>query len=217
MDFTVMTFSRVMTDIGLGVMSTISAFLSVFLSTGQLPREIDRRTIYMIASRPISRSTFLVGRYLGNVLVVYIVLLAMTALFLAQLFVFHEDVTQSHVAALIGIACEVALLSAVGSAFAAMSSQLVSASITIGFFFMGHLLPDIQRMGQKSSVLLIRGLAKASPYLIPDFDRLDLKMRATYRVATAWTELGQSFVYTVGYAAIALGLACLVFERRDFR
>ena len=57
LELTVVTFSRVMTDIGLGVMGLIAVFLSVFLATGLLPREIERRTIFMIVSKPISRSS----------------------------------------------------------------------------------------------------------------------------------------------------------------
>lgn len=217
MDFTVITYSRVIVDVGLGVMSLIAAFLAVFLSTGQLPRDIERRTIYMVASRPISRTAYMVGRYAGNLLVMYFVLTVMAGLFFVQMLMFKETITQAVIAALVGLACEVALLSAIGSAFASMSSPLVSATATIGLYFVGHLLPDLQKLSERSSFWFVKAFGRASVYFIPDFDRLDLKLRATYAHPTPWPDLFQSMGYTVAYAAIVLAIGCALFERRDFR
>lgn len=217
MDLTVFTFSRVMTDVGLGVMGLIANFLAIFLGTGQLPREIERRTIYMVASRPLSRSTFLVGRFLGNLLTVYFVIAVMAALFVLQLVVSRESVTQPQIAALIGLCCEVALVSAIGFAFASVSSQVVSSLATTGLYFVGHLMPDIQRLSVRASTALVRGLAKVGTVVLPDFDRLDFKARATYGVVSTGTELGQAALYTVGYVAVVLVLSGYLFDRRDFR
>lgn len=217
MDLTVFTFSRVMTDVGLGVMGLIANFLAIFLSTGQLPREIERRTIYMVASRPLSRGQFLLGRFLGNLLTVYFVIGVMAVLFVLQLLLAKESVTQPHVAAMVGLCLEVALVSAIGFAFATVSSQVVSSLTTTGLYFIGHLMPDIQRLSVRSPSSFVRGLATMGSKVLPDFDRLNLKMRATYEVATSAAELGQSTLYTVGYITVLLFLAGLLFDRRDFR
>ncbi|MFL5319158.1 MAG: ABC transporter permease subunit, partial [Myxococcaceae bacterium] len=55
-EVTVATFDRVLTDFGLGSMSLIMVFLAIFLSCGVLSREIERRTIFMVVSKPVSRS-----------------------------------------------------------------------------------------------------------------------------------------------------------------
>jgi Cu-processing system permease protein len=217
MDLTVFTFARVMTDIGLGVMGLIANFLAIFLSTGQLPREIERRTIYMVASRPLSRGIFMLGRFLGNLLTVYFLIALMAALFVLQVVVLHQTLTAPQAAALIGLCCEVALVSAIGFAFATVSSQVVSSLITTGLYFIGHLMPDLQRLAERSHSPVVRVLARAGTVLLPDFDRLDLRPRATYGVPTSATELLQVLAYTVGYAAVALVVAALLFERRDFR
>ncbi len=217
MDLTVMTFSRVMTDVGLGVMGLIANFLAIFLGTGQLPREIERRTIYMVASRPLSRGTFLLGRFLGNLLTVYFVIVVMALLFVGQLLMSHEQLTQPQFAALLGLFCEVALVSAIGFAFASVSSQVISIVATTGLYFVGHLMPDIQRLSVRSASAVVRGLAQVGVVVLPDFDRLDLKMRATYNVVTSSAELGNAVLYTCGYVAVILVAAGWLFERRDFR
>lgn len=217
MDLTVFTFSRVMTDVGLGVMGLIANFLAIFLATGQLPREIERRTIYMVASRPLSRGTFLVGRFLGNLLTVYSVIAVMVLLFAFQLLVSQEPFTGPHLAAVVGLLCEVALVSAIGFAFATLSSQVVSSVATTGLYFLGHLMPDLHRMAERAPSALVRGLARVGTVVLPDFDRLDFKLRATYGLATSAGELGQALLYTLGYATVALLIAGALFDRRDFK
>lgn len=217
MDLTVFTFSRVMTDVGLGVIGLIANFLAIFLGTGQLPAEIERRTIYMVASRPLSRTTFLVGRFLGNLLTVYALIAAMAVLFVLQLVLFHEPVTQPQLAALFGICCEVALVSAIGFTFASASSQVVSSLSTIGLYFVGHLVPDIEPLAERAASPLVAFLARVAITVLPDLDRLDLKQRATYGIHTGAVELGHALMYTAGYTAVLLVIAAWLFERRDFR
>ncbi len=216
-DLTVFTFSRVITDVGLGVMGLIANFLAIFLGTGQLPREIERRTIYMVASRPLSRGTFLLGRFLGNLLTVYFVIAVMSALFMIQLVLYREPITQPLLAALAGLCLEVALVSAIGFAFATVSSQVISSLATTGLYFIGYLMPDIERLAVRSPSAFIRGLALTGTFVLPNFSRLDLKQRATYAVATSVGELGQALLYTAGYAAVVLVIASLLFEKRDFK
>lgn len=217
MDLTIFTYSRVMTDVGLGVMGLIANFLAIFLGTGQLPREIERRTIYMVASRPLSRGTFLLGRFLGNLLTVYFVIVIMAVLFVVQLVAFRESVTMPQVAAVLGLFLEVALVSAVGFAFATVSSQVVSSLATTGLYFIGHLMPDLERAASRGTSAFVRVLARVGTYVLPDFSRLDLKQRATYGLATSASELGQNLLYTVGYAAVVLVIATFLFEKRDFK
>lgn len=217
MDLTVFTFSRVMTDVGLGVMGLIANFLAIFLSTGQLPREIERRTIYMVASRPLSRGTFLLGRFFGNLLTVYSVIAVMVLLFGFQLVVSHERFTGSHFAAVVGLCCEVALVSAIGFAFATFSSQVISSVATTGLYFLGHLMPDLHKIAVRAPSPLVRGLARVGTVVLPDFDRLDFKLRATYEIATSARELVEATLYTLGYATVALVIAGVLFERRDFK
>ncbi|MCA2979777.1 MAG: ABC transporter permease, partial [Myxococcaceae bacterium] len=128
-EFTVATFDRVMTDVGLGVIGLIMPALCLFLSTGLIPREIERRTIFMLLARPVSRAVFVLGRYFGNLLTVGFLLVVMSFLFLAQIAFssatsdFGSGVHAPQVVALYGQLLEVVLLSAVAFAFATLSSQ----------------------------------------------------------------------------------------------
>ncbi|MDP1829070.1 MAG: ABC transporter permease subunit [Archangium sp.] len=217
LEFTVVTFARVITDIGLGVMSLISVFLAIFLSTAMLPREIERRTIFMIMSKPISRSLFVVGRFLGGLLTVTFVTLIMAVLFVGQLLFEGAPIVHAHFAAILGVLLEVVVLSAVGFFFATFASQYVAVSSTVGLYFLGHLARDLYALAERSQVTLVKFFGKLAYYVLPNLERLDFKQRATYFDPTTWGELGMATLYSVGYATLVIALACVLFERRDFK
>jgi len=222
-EFTVATFDRVMTDFGLGVIGLISPALTLFLGTALIPREIERRTIFMVVARPVSRSSFLVGRYLGNVMTVEFLVLVMGGLFLAQLqfagatTTFSSGIHRVHLVAIYGLFLEVVLLSAVCFLFASASSQYVSSLSVTCLYFIGHLSEDLYTFASRSKVDLFRYAGKALYYVLPNFDRLDFKARATYFDPTSNTELLSTTAYAVAYTVLVLLLATQIFERRDFK
>jgi len=222
-EFTVATFDRVMTDFGLGVIGLLSPALTIFLGTALIPREIERRTIFMVVAKPVSRSAFLVGRYLGNVITVVFLVVIMSALFLIQLEVagasatFSTGIHREHLVALYGLLLEVVLLTAVCFLFASASSQYVSSLSVTCLYFIGHMAEDLYTFANRSKLDVLRYAGKAIYYVLPNFDRLDFKARATYFDPTSNSELLSITAYTLAYTALVLVFATQIFERRDFK
>lgn len=217
LDMTVATFERVMVDLGLGAMSLIAAFLSIFLASGLIPREIERRTIFMVLAKPLTRTTFIVGRFLGNLLTVYVITAVMGALLVVQFGMQRMTPHPTVFAAMVGIGLQVMIVSAIAFAFASASSQFVTAISSVSLFFIGHLTPDLYTMANRSSVELFKTVGKAAYYLLPNLDRLNFSSRATYHEAVSASELLGSTVYAVGYSVVMILVAAALFQRRDFK
>ncbi len=217
MEVTVMTFDRVNTDVGLGSMSLMLVFLAIFLSSALVPREIERRTIFMVVSKPISRGLYLVGRLGGNMLTLAILTAVMSLVFAAELTVLRSPVTQPIIAAIVALYFELLILSCLGFFFSSFSGQTVAAVVVSGLFFAGHLSGDIYRHAMRSTVPFIQGLGKAVYYVLPNLDRLDLKVQAAYASPVAWSELGASIAYALAYSTALMVGTVVIFERRDFR
>ncbi len=222
-EFTVATFDRVMTDFGLGVIGLISPALTLFLGTALIPREIERRTIFMVVARPVSRSAFLVGRYVGNVITVVFLVVVMGVLFLVQLQIAGASATYStgihreHFVALYGLLLEVVLLTAVCFLFASASSQYVSSLSVTCLYFIGHMAEDLYTLAGRSKSEVLSVVGKLLYYVLPNFDRLDFKARATYFDPTSNAELLSTTAYALAYTVLVLVLATQIFERRDFK
>ena len=59
---------KIIKDLGLAAMSLFGLFIAVFIGIGLVSKEVERRSIYSLLSKPIRRQEFIVGKYLGLVL-----------------------------------------------------------------------------------------------------------------------------------------------------
>jgi len=214
---TVYSFERVLTDVGIGTMSMALVLLAIFLSSGLMAREVERRTIFLMVTKPISRSTFLLARFVGNMLTLGAILLAMGGLFAIEVWISGFSIHASQLTALAMLWFEVLVVSSVGFAMSSNSSQMVSALVTTGVYFAGHLAPDLYHLSSRSEHLAVRWVGKVAYYLLPNLDRLNFRPYAAYNQTVSVSHFLSAAGYGLAYAAVMLGIASLVFSRRDFR
>jgi ABC-type transport system involved in multi-copper enzyme maturation permease subunit len=216
-DVTVHTFDRVLTDFGLGVMSVILVMLAIFLSSGLLSREIERRTVFLIVSKPVSRALFLVSRLAGNMVTLTVLLLGMSVVFFLEMAVYRNGINTSQFIAIGVLWIELLLLSSFGFVMSSFSSQLVSGVVTTGMYFAGHLSGDIYTLSAKSKSELIRLLGKGIYYLLPNLSRLNFRPQAAYGLEAPMAQIAASVAYGTAYAVALVTIAIALFSRRDFR
>jgi ABC-type transport system involved in multi-copper enzyme maturation permease subunit len=216
-EVTVNTFDRVLSDFGLGMMSLILVFLTIFLSTGLLSREIERRTIFLVVSKPVSRTQFLLARLAGNMLTLGVLLVAMTLIFLSQLVMLGANITSVQLVAAAGLWFELLVLSSAGILFSSFAGPAVSAIATTGLYFAGHLAGDLYTIASRSESGAIRALGQGVYYLLPNLERVNFRPHATYALAVEPGAILSGVGYSLGWAAVFTALAIFIFERRDFR
>jgi Cu-processing system permease protein len=216
-DITVFTFDRVLIDIGLGGMSLILVLLAIFLSTGLLSREIERRTIFMVVSKPVSRGLFVVARLAGNMLTLTGLQVLMGALLVVEFLVLKTAVTWPTLLAMGMLWFELLLLSGLGFLMSSFAGPMTSAFVTVSLFFVGHLSADIYTLARRSKNEALQVLGKVLYYVLPNLERLNLRGEASYGVVVPGKVWVASCLYALGYTGVVLWLAVLLFRRRDFR
>jgi Cu-processing system permease protein len=216
-EVTVATFDRVLTDFGLGMMSLILVFLTIFLSSSLLSREIERRTIFLVVSKPVSRRQFLVARLAGTMLTLGVLLVAMTGVFILQLMLFGADITATQMMATVGLWFELLVISSVGILFSSFAGPAVSAIATTGMYFTGHLTGELYAITHRSDSALVRGVGKAVYYLLPNLERVNFRPQATYALPVDAATFFSGVGYSLAWTAVLIALAITIFERRDFR
>jgi Cu-processing system permease protein len=216
-DVAVYTFERVLTDVGLGAMTIALVLLTIFLSSSQLSREIERKTLFLVVTKPVSRSTFLLARFAGNLLTVTALLVAMTVVFLIQVRLFRIPITASQLMAVAMLLVELMVVSSVGFLMSSFAGQTVSGIVTTGLYFAGHLSQDLYEVSSNAKIPALQVLGKVSYYLLPNLDRLNYRPMAAYNLVPAAAETLKAVAYGAGYAGIMLCLAVLIFNRRDFK
>lgn len=216
-DITVFTFDRVLIDIGLAGMSLILVLLAVFLSTGLLSREIERRTIFMVVSKPVSRGLFLVARLAGNMVTLTALQVLMGALLLLEFSTLRTPITAPTVLAMGMLWFELLLLSSIGFLMSSFTGSMTAAFVTVSMFFVGHLSGDIYALAQRSKTPALKTFGSVLYYLLPNLERFNLRGQASYGILVPAHEWLASAVYGIAYSSVLVWLAIAAFNRRDFR
>ena len=56
---------KIIKDLGLAAIATFGLMIAVFIGIGLVWKEVERRSIYALLSKPLSRAEFIVGKYCG--------------------------------------------------------------------------------------------------------------------------------------------------------
>ncbi|HEY8210771.1 MAG TPA: ABC transporter permease subunit [Myxococcaceae bacterium] len=213
----VAALERVLADVGLGSMSLSLSLLAVFLSSGLLSREIERRTIFLVVSKPVSRGRFLLARQAGNMITLTALLAAMSLLFWGQHVLYGYSATQPMVASVGGLWFELFLLSSLGLCLSSFAGQLTSGVVAIAVYLAGHLSADLYRLAAHAGSPGVQWLGKAAYYLLPNLEKVNFRGQATYNIPVEASAFWGGAAYALGYSAVLLGLGVIIFNRRDFK
>lgn len=207
---------KIVADMGLATINLIGVMIAVFVGIGLVSKEIDRRTIYTVMARPISRAQFLIGRYLGLVLTLSVNLAIMLVVFLGALWMVKASPHMSLLQAIELIFVELLVVTAVALFFSTFSSAMVSASLTVGLYVIGHLTQDLKALAEKGENEFVTSLLTVVYYLVPNLEKLNLKGQAAAGVSISVAYQTMATVYGLFYASLLIAAACVIFQRRDF-
>lgn len=208
--------SRVLQNTGLASIHLLTVFIAVFVATNSMNHDVERRALYFLFPKPVSRPQYVVGKYLG-----FLMFLGTTLLILGGLFSIGIAFLNSSLlsAALINIAfsfLEVSLLVALATLFASFTAPLNASLYTLALFFIGHsqttLKGFVSDLGNKS----LEWIINAVYYILPNLEKFDVRKATLYNVAIPAEQVGWSIFYWVIMVSVVLYLATLVYRKQEF-
>jgi ABC-type transport system involved in multi-copper enzyme maturation permease subunit len=208
---------RILQDVGLASIRLFGAAIAIFVGVGLIHKEVDRRTIFTILSKPVSRTEFLLGKFAGLVVTLWIQVAIMAAGFLLVSWMAGAPVTAGHGKAILLAAGELAVLVAVATLFSSFTTPMLASLFGAGFYLMGHMTRDLRELGLASGS---EAAARATALLhrvLPDLEAFNVSIEAVHGLPIPAAAVWQPLLYAACYAAVLLLLAALIFERRDFR
>src|ERR1044072_406251 len=211
---------KIIVDLGLSAMLLFGMFIAIFVGVGLVYKEIERRTIYAVFSKPVGRGEFLVGKYLGLCLTPLVNVLGMAVgVSLALLYVSRgcDPFIPTIWPAVLLIYIELMLLTAVALLFSSFSSPALSALLTFFVFIIGHFSADLKSLASSMGSTSARWLFNALYYLLPNLANYSFITPASHGRAPAAGFLFAAGLYALVYIVVILAAATLVFSRRNFK
>jgi ABC-type transport system involved in multi-copper enzyme maturation permease subunit len=208
---------RILQDVGLAAIRLFSGMIAIFVGIGLIHKEVERRTIFTILSKPIGRSEFLLGKYLGLVATLFLQIGVMSACFAAVSLAVGAPLGPAYAAALAGVAVEVAVVVAVAVFFSSFTTPMLAGLFTAGLWMIGHLSRDLRSLGAQSNTDSVRQVTEWLYRLLPDLQAFDLSIHAVHGLPLTLSDALLPLAYGLGYVILVLVAASAIFERRDFR
>jgi ABC-type transport system involved in multi-copper enzyme maturation permease subunit len=211
---------KVIVDLGLSAMLLFGVFIAIFVGVGLVYKEIERRTIYAVFSKPVGRGEFLVGKYLGLCLTLLVNVLVMgVGVSLALLYVSKgwDPLILTIWPAVLLIYMELMLLTAIALLFSSFSSPALSALLTFLVFIIGHFSADLKSLAFSLGSSGARWLFTGLYYLLPNLANYSFITPAAHGRAPSPLYLLATALYALVYIGVILATATLVFSRRNFK
>jgi len=210
---------KITQDLGLAGIHLLGLVVTVFVGTGLINKEIEKRTVLVLIAKPVSRLEFVLGKHLGLSAVLTVLMASLTAIFVLVL-AFHQ-IPFSWLSLFLAVFftfLEMALLTAVALLFGVFTSSLLATLLTIAVYLMGHLSQDIVALGQLTENPAFQRVANGMYLILPDLERLNFRNEAVYGLALLppAPELLGHFAYGLLYIALLLALSVVIFSRRQF-
>ena len=209
---------KIIVDLSLAAMSVFGLLIAIFVGIGLVHKEIQRRTVYMLLAKPISRRNFVIGKYLGLMLVIALNVAIMTGVLLALMAVYSDAGMNGDVlVAVLLILVELMVVTAVAVLFSTFSTPTLSAMLTLGVWVIGRFSSDLVEFASKAENPVTRALVTVIHFLLPNLEKFDVKHLVVYRMPIEPAYVGGAVVYGLLYIVFLIGLATMIFERRDFK
>lgn len=209
---------QVIKNFGLFSLSLAGTLYVTIAGSTMLYKEIQRRTIFNVLARPVTRGQFLLGKFFGMVLSVFLLLIVMGGALVVFARALQGEFDWYLLQAIGFLFLEATLICAVTIFFSAIVvTPLLVGLFSFGVFLAGRSAEFIRLFADQSTSTILRGLLEGLYYITPHFDRLFIADQMIYGIPLLPGQAMLSTLYVVLYCTALLAGSILFFHRRQFR
>jgi len=221
---------KIIKDLGLAATAIFGLFIAVFIGIGLVSKEVERRSIYALLSKPIRRHEFIVGKYLGLLftLAVNVAVMAVSIYAVLAYMAWGADevarrswdapaTDPAMLQAIFLIFVELSVVTAIALFFSTFSTPILSAVFTFGLYLVGHFNADLKNFQHVVQSPVAVAVARGLYYLLPNLAPFDIKADVVHGHPASAAYLALTTAYGVVYIAVLVLTAMFIFSRRDFK
>jgi ABC-type transport system involved in multi-copper enzyme maturation permease subunit len=217
---------KVIVDLGLSSISVFGMLISIFIGIGLVYKELEKKTVYALLSKPVHRYELVLGKYLGLLFTILINLAIMTAgLEIALLYAGRSGAAAyiRIIPAAYLIFLSLALVTALALLFSTFSTPVLSAAFTFLLWIAGHFGSDLLNFGALTKSAPVQWICRVFYYVLPNLsnfnwiDSRSILRSGPFSQAIDLSSIAWASLYCVLYCAIVVLLSVSIFMRRDFK
>lgn len=206
---------KIIVDISLASVSIFGALIAVFVGTNLVYKEVDKRTIYTILSRPLWRYEFILGKYFGLALLITVVTVVMTAISAIYVLTLGGNVGSTFFLAALLIYWKLLLVTALSVLLSTVTAPILGAIIVFSCYVLGHATGILVDLPNQLDGTVVQKVMTGIYYVIPNLSNFDIRAEAANGVEVAGAYIVWALAYGTMYTVLFLTLAALAFENKD--
>jgi ABC-type transport system involved in multi-copper enzyme maturation permease subunit len=222
-------YNKIVKDLGLTVISLMGIIISVFLGMGLVYKEIEKKTVYNIFSKPVRRYEFILGKYLGLSFTILVNTLAM-ALILTLIVVYigfkHGGFIKYYYGGLYYSQffkavyfeyLEFLVVIGIALVFSSFTTPVMTLLFTFFLFAIGRFSSDIRLFAEQVNNPIMGYITQFIYRVIPNLEKFDVRSEAVYGGDIGWTLISYTTAYALIYTMVLLILSVVIFQKREFK
>jgi ABC-type transport system involved in multi-copper enzyme maturation permease subunit len=209
----------ILVNVGLSSISLFGVVIAIFIGIGLVSKEIEKRTLYTILSRPVRRWEFILGKYSGLMLTLFVNTALMILGVYVALFFSAEGIKRGDAGLLIAvyfIMLQLMMMIGITLLFSSFSSPIFSAIFAFAIFVIGTFAEDLKNFAALAHGMT-HWLATAAAYAVPNFASLNIISQVAHEQPVGGHLVMFNTLYALLYSAAATSAAVLIFERRNLK
>jgi len=206
---------KISLDFGQGVAAISAIGIAIFMGVNLITKEIENRTVYMVLSRPLKRSSFLIGRILGMSALLLLNILIVIGFTYSLYFFLGGEFNSLLVWSIVFTCLEALIVLQVVILFSLFTNPILSVINTITVFVLGHAISGAQETIFVTERPALGVFIKAYSYIFPDFSRINVKDFLIYQKSLPVDYLVGALSYGVLYFMVLATISVLIFRNKN--
>lgn len=205
---------KVIKDFGLAGIYIFSIIITIFIGTSLIYKEIEKQTLYIIFSKPVSTAQFILGKFLGLMAGIKLTVLLMTAIYLIIVYIKGGGFDYLSLLSILLLLFELSIFISLTIAFSTFTTPLAGTIYSIITLYIGHSLGLLQKYAGKAGGIQ-KYLGKFVYYLLPNLEKFNIRNSIVHGIMPNSGQIIYPVIYSIFYTAILLYLANLALKKRD--
>jgi Cu-processing system permease protein len=208
--------SKVIKDMGLSAITLFCVLIAILVGGRLVYKEVEKRTVYIILSKPVRRWEFILGKYFGLLAVLFVSLVIMTACFYVVLVVLRAGAPLVLLWSVLLTFFELMVLTAVAVLFSTFTTPITGSVFTFAVYFVGHLTRDLKLLAAMSPSPVVKVVSFFLYYLLPNLNNFNIRNDVVHGALLNPVGIALAVLYAVFYSATLLLLSTAIFDRKEF-
>ena len=166
---------KIIKDFGLASISIFGTLITIFIGINIIYKELEKKSVYTLLSKPITRHSYIFGKFLGLCFTLFAEICLMTFIMMILVHFFEGVFDWSLLKAVYAILLELIIITGVAIFFSSFSTPFLSGIFTLSIFVIGRGIEDMMVLARNVPDALLKGLMNVFYYMLPNLDNFDIK------------------------------------------